>query len=251
MAETTEEKNIRLAIAYDGTGFYGWQYQPDKKTIQGTIEEKIRVMVGKPVSLVASGRTDAGVHAIHQVANFKIFSDISPSAFLRGLNSLLPDSIVIKEAEYVSLDFHARYDASSKIYEYRVYTDKIKSPFLRNYAWNISHPINLQSMEKCIEIIKGIHDFSSFYSSGGDKVDPVRNMMFAEVRKQKDTMFIFTFEADGFLRHMVRNIMGTIVMVGLGRIDINQFGEILESKDRGKAGIKAPPAGLYLKNVTY
>lgn len=246
-----EEKNIKLAITYDGTGYFGWQRQLNKPTIQGTIEKKIKIMVGKSVSLIASGRTDAGVHALHQVANFRVSSTITPLIFLKGLNSLLPDSIIIKEAEYVPIDFHARYNAKSKVYEYRVDNERLQSPFLRHYAWHISRLLDLQAMEECLEIIKGAHNFSSFFSAGDGKIDPVRNMIQAELEIRKGNLLSFNFEANGFLRHMVRNIMGTIVKVGLGEISIARFSEILESKDRQKAGVKAPAGGLYLKDVRY
>jgi tRNA pseudouridine38-40 synthase len=246
-----EEKNIKLAITYDGTGYFGWQRQLNKPTIQGTIEKKIKIMVGKSVSLIASGRTDAGVHALHQVANFRVSSTITPLIFLKGLNSLLPDSIIIKEAEYVPIDFHARYNAKSKVYEYRVDNERLQSPFLRHYAWHISRLLDLQAMEECLEIIKGAHNFSSFFSAGDGKIDPVRNMIQAELEIRKGNLLSFNFEANGFLRHMVRNIMGTIVKAGLGEISIARFSEILESKDRQKAGAKAPAGGLYLKDVRY
>jgi len=246
-----EEKNIKLIIAYDGTGYFGWQRQLDQPTIQGTIEEKIEIMVGKHVSLIASGRTDTGVHALHQVANFIVSSTLTPSVFLKGLNSLLPNSIIIKDAEYVSLDFHARYDAKSKVYEYRIHNDKIQSPFLRHYAWHISRGLDLKAMEECLEIVKGIHDFSSFYSAGDGKIDPTRNMIQAGLNIEDGNLLSFNFEANGFLRHMVRNIMGTVVQAGLGEISTTRFIEILESKDRQDGGAMAPPGGLYLKDVRY
>jgi len=251
MMENKAEKNIRLTIAYDGTNYYGWQRQPDKKTIQGLIEEKIGIMVGGYVSLIASGRTDAGVHALNQVANFRVFSTISPYSFFRGLNSLLPDSILIKETQYMPFEFHSRYDAKSKVYEYRVYTDKLQSPFFRHYAWHISRHLNVKQMEECMEIIRGTHDFSAFCSGGGNTNDPVRNIITADIETYGHNWLYFTFEANGFLRHMVRNIMGTIIMAGLCEISVDCFRDIMESKDRQKAGVKAPPGGLYLKDVKY
>jgi tRNA pseudouridine38-40 synthase len=251
VANRKEEKNIKLSIAYDGTGYFGWQRQLDRPTIQGTIEEKIKIMVGKHVSLIASGRTDAGVHALHQVANFRVFSTLTPPVFLKGLNSLLPDGIIIKEADYVSLDFHARYDAKSKVYEYRIYNEELPSPFLRHYVWHISRSLDLHAMKECLEVVKGIHDFSSFYSAGDGKINPVRNMIQTELHIDNNNLLSFHFEANGFLRHMVRNIMGTIVKAGLGEINVARFIEVLASKDRQKAGIMAPPEGLYLKGVRY
>ena len=251
MESKKEEKNIKLIIAYDGTGYFGWQRQNDKPTIQGAIEKKLKTMIGQPVSLIASGRTDTGVHALHQVANFRIFSTLTPSVFLKGLNSLLPKNIIIKNAEYVSLDFHARYDAKSKVYEYRIHNEKLPSPFLRHYVWHISRSIDRKGMKECLEIIKGTHDFSAFYSAGDGKLNPVREMIQTELTIQDSNLLSFTFEANGFLRHMVRNIMGTIVRAGLGEIDIDRFREILASKDRQNAGAMAPPGGLYLKDVKY
>ena len=251
MTTGKEEKNIKLRIAYDGTDYFGWQRQLNQPTIQGTIEERIKTMVGRSVSLIASGRTDTGVHAIHQVANFRVISTITPSTFLKGLNSLLPDSIIIKKAEYVSLDFHARYDAKSKVYEYRIYNEKLPSPFLRHYVWHVSRLLDFGAMKECLEVVKGTHDFSSFYSAGKEKINPVRNIMEAELQIQDEKLLSFHLEANGFLRHMVRNIIGTIVQVGLRKIDTVRFIEILASKDRQKAGIMAPPGGLYLKNVRY
>lgn len=251
MANDEGERNIKLTISYDGTGYFGWQRQIDKPTIQGTIEEKLEVMVGKPVSLIGAGRTDAGVHAFCQVANFRVSSTLTPPIFLRALNSLLPDSIIIKEAEYVPFDFHARYSAKSKVYEYRIHNEKLRSPFLRHYAWHIPRLLDLQSMEECLGIIKGPHDFSYFCSTGDMKIDSVRTMIQANLEVHKDNLLIFNFEADGFLRHMVRNIMGAIVKVGLGEVSAAHFGEILESKDSQHPPAKAPPGGLYLKFVRY
>jgi tRNA pseudouridine38-40 synthase len=251
MSNRGEEKNIKLVISYDGTSYFGWQRQPDKPTIQGTIEEKIRLMVGKSVSLAASGRTDAGAHALHQVANFRVSTTITPPVFLKGLNALLPDSIIIKEAGYVPLDFHARYHAKSKVYEYRINNQALPSPFLRHYAWHISRLLDVQIMQECLEIIKGTHDFSSFCSAGDAKIDPVRTMIQAKLEVLKGDLLSFNLEANGFLRHMVRNIMGAIVKVGLGDISIARFIEVVESKDRQHLGAKAPPGGLYLKDVKY
>jgi tRNA pseudouridine38-40 synthase len=246
-----EQRNIKLVIAYDGTTFFGWQRQKHKPTIQGTIEEKIATMVGKPVSLIGAGRTDAGVHALHQVANFRVSSLLLPSIFFKALNALLPPSIIIKEAEYVPIDFHARYDAKSKVYEYRVLNEFLHSPFLRHYAWHIPRSLDVSVMKQCLQIIQGAHDFSSFYSPGAGKINPVRTVIQAELEIEKDDLLTFILEANGFLRYMVRKLIGTIVRVGLGRLSVDGFAEILESRDRQHPGTKAPPEGLYLKDVKY
>jgi len=251
VASKGEEKNIKLTIAYDGTDYFGWQRQTDKQTIQGSIEETIEMMVREPVSLIGAGRTDAGVHALHQVANFRVSSPITPAAFLRALNSLLPENILIKDAEYVSFDFHARYHAKSKVYEYRIHHERLQSPFLRHYAWHIPRPLDIQAMQECLEVIEGTHDFSYFCPAQDRKIDTVRDMIQARLKIQEGNLLIFDFEANGFLRHMVRNIMGTIVKVGLGEMSAARFAEILESKEREHPGAKAPPGGLYLKDVKY
>jgi tRNA pseudouridine38-40 synthase len=251
VANKGKEKNIKLTIAYDGTGYFGWQRQVDKPTIQGTIEERIEMMVRKPISLIGAGRTDAGVHALHQVANFRVSSPITPATFLRALNSLVPENILIKDAEYAPFDFHARYHAKSKVYEYRIHNERLQSPFLRHYAWHIPHSLDLQAMQECLEVVEGTHDFSYFCPAQDRKIDPVRRMIQASLKIREGNLLIFDFEANGFLRHMVRNIMGTIVKVGLGEMSAVRFAEILESKDPEHPGAKAPPSGLYLKDVKY
>ena len=246
-----EQKNIKLIIAYDGTTFFGWQRQKDKPTIQGTIEGKIATIVGEPVSLIGAGRTDAGVHALHQVANFRVSSRLTPPIFFKALNALLPASIIIQEAEYVPFDFHARYDAKSKVYEYRILKQNLRSPFVRHYAWHISRSLDVSVMKECLQIIQGAHDFSSFCSSGDGKINPVRTVIEAKLEIQKGDLLTFVFEANGFLRYMVRCLIGAIVRVGLGRLSVNEFARILESRDLQHPRAKAPPEGLYLKDVKY
>lgn len=249
MAEGT--KNIRLILAYDGTHYHGWQRQKRGTTIQGIVEEKLQVMVGESVKLLASGRTDAGVHAVNQVCNFKTGSTIEPEAIRKGLNSLLPDDIHIKDAKYVPLDFHARYSARSKTYEYRVLNRPGPDIFRRRYVWHVRSGLDIQKMQKCLSLLEGKHDFSSFQSSGSGITDPVRSMTRAAIHGPEDGLLRFVFDADGFLRHMVRNIVGTMIEVGLGKTDPERFKEIFDSKDRRLAGVKAPAQGLFLMNVQY
>jgi tRNA pseudouridine38-40 synthase len=249
--EKEGEQNIKLVIAYDGTGYFGWQRQLNQPTIQGIIEEKIGLMVGAAVTLIGSGRTDAGVHALNQVANFRISTTLTPTIFFKGLNSLLPESISIKEAEYASPEFHARYDAKSKLYEYRVYNESLRSPFLRHYAWHIARSLDSEAMEECLDMITGTHDFSAFCSAGDGQANPIRTMIRAALKIREKSLLVFEFEANGFLRHMVRTIMGTIAKTGTGEMSVKEFHDILVSKDRQQAGAKAPPGGLYLKNVRY
>lgn len=245
------DKNIRLILAYDGSHYHGWQRQKNRLTIQGIIEEKIQVMVGEPVTLIASGRTDAGVHAVNQVCNFITRSQITPEAIKNGLNSLLSNDIFVRDAQYVPIEFHARYDAKSKIYEYRILNRKEPDLFQRKYHWHIRGPLDTDEMAKCLALLVGRYDFSSFRSSGSGNINPVRSLMRAELHVPEDGHLKVIVEADGFLRHMVRNIVGTVVEVGLGKISCGRFKEIFASKDRRLAGIKAPAQGLFLMHVKY
>lgn len=246
-----EKKNIRLDLKYDGRRYHGWQRQKDMPTIQGIVEDRIKTMTGESVTLISSGRTDAGVHALGQVCHFITKTRIDPKSIQKGLNSLLPDDILISRAEYALLDFHSRYSAKSKTYEYRILNVKDPDVFLRCYTWHIGKELDLIEMEKCIALLRGKHDFSSFRSSGSGNKNPVREMIRAEMHGPHEGLLRFVLEADGFLRHMVRNIVGTVAEVGQGKMGFKEFMEVFQSRDRRRAGIKAPPQGLFLKTVTY
>jgi len=243
--------NIKLVLAYDGSRYHGWQRQPNGITVQEVIEEKIQMMAGDAVTLIASGRTDAGVHAVNQVCHFKTRSPIEPSALIKALNSLLPDDILVVHAEYVSSDFHARYDAKTKTYEYRILNRAEPDIFQRQYEWHIRNPLDVEEMRKCMNLLAGTHDFSSFKSSGSGNMNPVRSVLNAGIYGPERGRLRVDIEADGFLRHMVRNIVGTLVEVGLGKITSSGFKDIMESRDRSLAGVKAPPQGLFLVKVRY
>jgi len=245
------DKNVRLILAYDGSAYHGWQRQRSGVTIQGVIEEKLQMIVGDPVKVIAAGRTDAGVHAVKQVCNFITRSSIGPEAVKRALNSLLPDDILVRDAKYAPLEFHARYNAGSKTYEYRILNREDPDVFLRNYLWHIRQPLNTKEMAKCLSLIVGTHDFSAFRSSGSGNINPVRSLSSAKLQGPQDGLLRFILEADGFLRHMVRNIVGTVRDAGLGKMGSDRFKEILESRDRQSAGFKAPPQGLFLMEVRY
>ena len=246
-----EDKNIKLILEYDGSRYHGWQRQAGLPTLQEMLENKIKTMTGETVSLIASGRTDAGVHALNQVANFKTFTHLDPVTLRKGLNALLPADIFIKQAEYAPVDFNSRYSAKSKVYEYRVLNRSEPDIFLRSYTWHIANALNLEKMAACLSLLIGRHDFSSFKSSGSGILNPVREIIEAEIQGLEDGLLTFSFEADGFMRHMVRNIMGTVVEAGRAKIDVHEFKEIFETRDRRKAGIKAPSQGLFLKMVKY
>jgi len=247
----TEKKNIRLVIAYDGGRYCGWQRQKNDPTIQALIEDKIQLMTGEPVTLHASGRTDSGVHALHQICHFVTRTRLDPDSICRGLNSLLPDDIFIREADDVPLDFHARYSAKRKTYEYRILNRRQPDIFRRGFLWHIPAPLDTGIMDKCVSLLVGTHDFSAFRSTGSGNTNPIREMYVATLRGSNEGVLRFIFEADGFLRHMVRNIVGTLVEAGLGKRDLADFQYILKSKDRKKAGVKAPPQGLFLTMVYY
>lgn len=244
-------KNIRLIVAYDGTRYHGWQRQANAVTLQEVIEDRLQVMTGASHRLVASGRTDAGVHALNQVCNFLTRSSIPLSSLKKGLNSLLPDDIWIKEADEVPIDFHSRYNAKSKIYEYRILNSETPDIFHRHFLWRIGPRLNVAAMADCLSHLTGTHDFSSFRSAGSGNMDPVRSVSRAEIRGPEDGRLRIIIEADGFLRHMVRNIVGTVVAAGLGKLSPSRFKEIFVSKDRRLAGVKAPPQGLFLAAVNY
>ncbi len=246
-----KDRNIRLTVAYDGSRYHGWQRQDNGITIQEVMEKKISLMADEPVALIASGRTDAGVHALAQVCNFRTGAELSANVFRSGLNSLLPDDIFVKEARDMPLEFHSRYSAKKKTYEYRILNLEERDIFRRLYSWHIRTPLDTDNMGKCLDMLKGKLDFSSFRSTGSENRDPVRNLSRAQISGPGGGMIRIVIEADGFLRHMVRNIVGTVVDAGLGKISVETFKSILEARDRSSAGIKAPPQGLFLVEVNY
>ncbi len=244
-------RNIRLVVAYDGTLYHGWQRQKNGLTVQEVIEERLQVMTEMPVKLLASGRTDAGVHALNQVCNFETRSQIPIDALKRGLNALLPSDILVKEAAVVSSKFHSRYRAKSKTYEYRILNRQNPDIFRRSTLWHLRFPLDVEKMSECLSLLKGTRDFSAFKSSGSANTDPIRTILAACIEEDEDGVLRLVVEGNGFLRHMVRNIVGTLVEVGQGRMEIKDFAEVLESGDRRLAGRKAPPQGLFLMEVKY
>ena len=214
-------------------------------------------MAREDISLHGAGRTDAGVHAEGMVAHFKTVCAISPSDFLRGLNSMLPGSIRILDTEYISDDFHARFSSKGKHYQYTIFTGRIQPPPKRLYSSHIRDNLNLEIMRGCLSELEGTHDFSSFENSGSrDKSYPfgrgaVRTLSKVSLTRIDDDFLIFDFIGDGFLRNMVRNLIGTLLQSGRERLSVIEFKEILLAKDRTLAGATAPPHGLNLKKVFY
>ncbi|MFO7971966.1 MAG: tRNA pseudouridine(38-40) synthase TruA [Desulfobacterales bacterium] len=244
-------KNYKLTIEYDGTAYHGWQRQADDRTIQGEIEKALMTMTRNPVTLTGSGRTDAGVHAFGQVANFRCHTALDSAVFQKGLNSLLPRDIVITKCTQVSAEFHARYDVKSKSYHYRILNRTLAAAIFRQYAWHIPKKLDIEAMVKSLHYIIGTHDFKAFEGSGSLRANTVRSVMYANLEKTEDGYLVFKIDGNGFLKFMVRNIVGTLVDVGLGKITPNDFNKILLSKDRNLAGVTAPAHGLFLMQVNY
>jgi tRNA pseudouridine38-40 synthase len=243
-------RNIKLVIEYDGTGYNGWQSQRDVPTIQDTLEACLAQILNHKVRISGSGRTDSGVHALGQVANLKTDSPIALSQLLRGANSLLPPDILIRDIEEVGDDFHARFSAKSRIYEYHIWNAPLLSVFDRNYFWWIREDLNVPLMEKAALHLLGRHDFSSFQGADHEKSSTIREVIKAGFRQEGGEL-VFCIQANAFLRHMVRNIVGTLVDIGKKKISEKDFVAILHSRDRRKAGITAPAKGLFLKKIHY
>ncbi len=244
-------RNIRITLEYDGTRYNGWQWQPQGVTIQETLERAAGTVVNHAVKIIGSGRTDAGVHALNQVANFKADSTVPVYNLWRGINRLLPADIVVKELVEADEEFHARYNAKSKVYAYYILNGNIRSPVFDRFSWHVRGHLDIDAMIRAARILNGTHDFSSFCASGGDAIGHIRTVTEASVAPCAHGMIRFLIEADGVLRYMVRNVVGTLVDAGYGKIAPEDFEGILLSKDRSKAGMTAPPKGLFLKEVKY
>ena len=252
-----EPRNIRLVIGYDGTEFSGWQRQKNARTIQGEIERFLNRMSREDIFLHGAGRTDAGVHAEGMVAHFRTTSAISCEDFLRGLNALLPSAIRIFSAEVVAPSFHARFSAIGKIYRYEVFTGRIHPPRMRLHTLHVTCPLDFIAIRECLSMIEGTHDFSSFENSGSRDKDActgrgaIRTIHEARLVETESEIFSLQFSGDGFLRNMVRNLTGTLLETGRGKITPQDFAIILAAKNRTMAGPTAPAHGLCLKKVLY
>jgi tRNA pseudouridine38-40 synthase len=244
-------RNIRLLLEYDGTRYHGWQRQADAVTIQGVLEAAVARLTGEAVAIIGSGRTDAGVHARGQVANFRTTSAIPLRAFHQGLNSLLPRDIAVLSAAEAPPEFHARKSARAKTYEYRILNRPNRSPLNHHYAWWIAPRLDLTAMAGAAAFLPGKHDFTAFRASGSDNINPVRRVLAATWRNGPGGWLTFTITATGFLRGMVRSLVGTMAEVGRGKAPPTILAELLASRARPLAGPTAPPQGLYLVEVFY
>ncbi|WP_434797960.1 tRNA pseudouridine(38-40) synthase TruA [Terrisporobacter vanillatitrophus] len=242
-------RNLKLTIQYDGTKYCGWQKQPNSSGIQGTIEYAIYEITKEKVNIIGSGRTDAGVHALGQVANFKTNSSIPAARIPDALNAKLPKDISIIDCQEVSDDFHSRYGATGKIYRYLIYNKPYRSPLYKDISYHVRYDVDIEKMRSEAKSLLGTHDFKGFMSSGSSVKDTVRTIHNISIENSGD-LIVLEVEGNGFLYNMVRIIVGTLVDIGRGRID-KSLEEIIASKDRGEAGHTAPAHGLFLKKVHY
>ncbi len=247
--------NIKLTLAYDGTDFHGWQIQPGQATIQGALTDVLRKITQENIQIHAAGRTDAGVHALGQVAHFKTRSELTAAEFQRAFNALLPATIRVVSAQEVGPDFHARWNALSKTYQYRIYRGRVVPPFEWQFVLHYPFSLDEDAMMKAARLFEGEHDFTSFAASSGSEEEDkdrttVRVIYSAEVRRE-GVELIFRVRGKSFLRYMVRKMVGTLVEAGKGRLKPEAIAALYELRDRSKSGMTVPPQGLCLVAVEY
>ncbi len=243
-------RNIKLILCYDGTEFHGWQRQPSLRTVQQVLEEAIERLTGVRPTTTASGRTDAGVHAMGQVVHFLTASRHEPETFVRALNAMLPRDLRILDAAEMPQAFHATLDARSKRYRYTIDNARIPSPFQLRYSWHVPKPLDAGAMGRAGASLLGRHDFRSFETDWPNRMSSVRTIFDVAVARDGDLVTI-EVEADGFLYNMVRSIAGTLVLVGQGKRPESWVADVLAAQDRVEAGPTAPPQGLFLLTVRY
>jgi tRNA pseudouridine38-40 synthase len=249
-------RHLKLIISYDGSDFSGWQVQPDRVTVQGTLASAIGRITGEKVLPQGSGRTDAGVHALAQVVTLATESSVPTANFVTALNDILPASVRVLEADQAPADFHVRKSTRAKTYRYRIYRQSICPPFLARYVWHYPYPLNEAAMAKAAGAVIGEHDFTSFAAvdaEHGREDHPASNVrqIFSSTWAREDEELVYTVRGSGFLHHMVRNLVGTLILVGKGTLEIEDIARILETRNRSAAGATAPASGLYLVSVEY
>jgi tRNA pseudouridine38-40 synthase len=251
-------RNLKLLLAYDGTDFNGWQVQPDRPTIQGTLAAAVERITGERTLPQGSGRTDAGVHALGQVASVAIASPIPLKNLAIALNDILPAAIRVLSVEEVSAEFHARHAAVAKTYRYRIYRGDICPPFVARYVYHHSYPLNEEAMMSAAGVVEGEHDFTSFAAVDPDREsreegEPANNVrtIYASQWRREGEELVYEVRGNGFLHHMVRNLVGTFLLVGKSKLDGAGLRRILEARDRSAAGATAPASGLFLVGVEY
>ena len=254
-------RNLRLILSYDGAEFAGWQVQPGRTTVQGALASAIGRLSGENVLPQGSGRTDAGVHALAQVATFQTASVIPPENWRRALNDILPSSIRVLEVSEATPEFHARKSAHAKTYRYRIRRGAICPPFLARYVWHYPYPLEESAMTAAADVVVGEHDFTSFAAVDPERVERmaaaenfqttnVRTIYSSSCTREREEL-IYTVRGSGFLHHMVRNLVGTFLLVGKGTVSREDLGRILAARERTAAGATAPASGLYLVGVEY
>jgi tRNA pseudouridine38-40 synthase len=258
-------RTLRIILEYDGTDYVGWQRQAEGVSIQGLLEDALAAFEEGPVTVFGAGRTDAGVHALGQVASVRTRAAHDVATLQRALNAVLPADVRILAIADAAPDFHARFDAVSKTYEYRIVNAPFASAFLHRYAWHVPGRLDVEAMREGAAALRGTHDFAAFQSSGGEAATTERTILSIALESECVTPqlsvdptsdlthrpLVLRVTGDGFLRHMVRAIAGTLVDVGLGRWPPSEVARIVESRDRGRAGRAAPPCGLFLVEVCY
>ena len=244
-------ERFKLVIQYDGTNFFGFQIQPEKRTIQGELEKVLEFLIGEKVKIYASGRTDTGVSAFSQVCHFDTEKQINAKKIEVSLNGLLPDDIAVISVEKVSNEFDSRFTAKKKTYEFRFYVSRYELPLLEKQAVRINDYADVDAMNKACKYLVGTYDFSSFVAAKSGKTDFVRTIYDAKIVEVGDGIYAFEITGNGFLYNMVRIIFGTLLKVAYHKINPEDIFKVIEAKDRRKAGKTMPPKGLYMKNVVY
>jgi tRNA pseudouridine38-40 synthase len=245
-------RTVKLTLQYDGTDYVGWQRQESGESIQGVLEEALTRIEGQAVTVHGAGRTDAGVHALGQVASVRLSAALDDETLARALNANLPPAVRVACVETAADDFHARFSAVAKTYEYRIWNGPAVPPFYRLYTWHVPQPLRMDLLQAGAGAIVGVHDFAAFQGSGTIVHTTVRTIASAVwSRADADTPLVFDITGDGFLRHMVRSLVGTLVEAGLGRRPVEDVARLLACPDRSGAGRTAPPQGLFLTKVAY
>jgi tRNA pseudouridine38-40 synthase len=246
-------RNLKIVLQYDGTAYAGWQRQDNGISIQAVLEDALEPIEGSRVVVHGAGRTDAGVHALAQVATVTLSGSMEPPALARALNAILPPDVRVLAVEEADPAFHARFSAIGKVYEYRIVNARLVSPFLYKYVWHVVQPVDLDAVREASALLLGTHDFAAFQGARAAVASTDRTVRTIEWEHGggSDLPLVMRIEGDGFLRHMVRNIVGTLVDVGVGRLPPSRVAGILASRDRTQAGPTAPAHGLYLVRVLY
>ncbi len=245
-----KERNLKIVVAYQGTAYHGFQWQENALSVQQVLEDRLMPLFGHPIKIAGSGRTDTGVHAYGQAISLRTTGTIPAERIPLASRGHLPNDISIVSAEEVADDFHARHSATSKVYEYRLYHGKQPDPFRRDLTWHYSRKLDFAAMQEALRYVEGTHDFTAFQGAGGHQINTVKTIYEASLQAVGDE-YLFRFWGNGFLYHMVRCLVGTVVAIGIGRKKAADMPLILESRNRKMAGMTAPAQGLYLKEVFY